>query len=96
MVVNDSPSVDPTMAPSSFPTATTEKKSQSNKGISHSNVILASVLGSIGGLIVVGSIIGAGAYLGSSAFHGGGSAAVPQTDIPLHEMHALVPGSEAV
>jgi hypothetical protein len=35
------------------------KKSQSNNGISHSNLILASVLGGIGSLIILGLIIGA-------------------------------------
>jgi hypothetical protein len=95
MLASGSPSVDPTMALSSFPTASIGEKSQSNNGISHSNLILASVLGSIGGLIILGLIIGAVVYLVSTVFRERDTVAVPQTDIPK-EMHVLVPGSEAV
>jgi hypothetical protein len=84
-----SPTVNPTMTPSSFPTTLTGKKNQSkNNGISHSNLILASVLGSIGGLIVVGSIIGGIVYL-TSPHPSGGSAALPQNELPMQEMNPL-------
>jgi hypothetical protein len=89
-----SPSVNPSMALSSFPTTPFAKKSDSN-GISRSNVILASVLGSIGGLIVVGLIVGAAVYLVSTmSSSSGGSVPAPEKDIPLQDFNALVPGSE--
>jgi hypothetical protein len=87
------PSIEPTLTPSSFPTTPFSKNSQSN-GLSRSNVILASVLGSIGGLIVLGLIVGAAVYLVSN-INRGGSDAVPENGIPLPELHALVPDSEA-
>jgi hypothetical protein len=93
-----SPSVDPTIAPSSFPTTPFVKKSQSN-GISQSNVILASVLGSIGGLIVLGLIVVAAVYFASTIFRGGsggGGVASPEDGLPMPELHALVSDSEVV
>jgi hypothetical protein len=89
--VSASPSVEPTLAPSSFPTTQVAKKSNSN-GMSRSNVILASVLGSIGSLIVLGLIVGATMYFVSTLSTGsGGSHAVPEA-----ELHTLVPDSEVV
>jgi hypothetical protein len=85
------PSVDPTNAPSSFPTTPFSKNSQSNN-LSRSNMILACVLGSIGGLIVLGLIVGV--YLVSTSDRG--RSAAPENGISLPELHALVPDEEAV
>jgi hypothetical protein len=87
---SNSPTVRPTIsaAPSVNPTTsypTTPKKSQSNNGISHSNLILASVLGSIGGLIILGLIIGAVVYFVMPHLSSGNTA-VPQHDRPMQEI----------
>jgi hypothetical protein len=78
--VSASPSVEPTLAPSPSPTTPSANKSESD-GMSRSNVILASVLGSIGGLIVIGAVV----YL-VSTISSGGSAAVPNNDKQLTEL----------
>jgi hypothetical protein len=74
-----SPSVDPTVASSSFPTTPFGKNSESNNN-SNSKVMLVSVLGVIGGLIVVGLVVVAAVY-GVSAISRGGRSAVPDNDI---------------
>jgi hypothetical protein len=89
-----SPSVEATLVSSPFPTTPVAKRSQSN-GSSSSKVVLTSVLGSIGGLIVVGLVAVAAVYVVSKVVRGG-SVAVPQDDVPLHDMHALGPDSEVV
>jgi hypothetical protein len=91
--ISASPSVQPTLAPSSFPTTPFVKKSQSND-MSRSNVILASVLGSIGGLIVLGLLVGAAVYLVSTHSSGGGT--VTEIGITLPELHGVTPDSEVV
>jgi hypothetical protein len=91
-----SPSGAPTIAPSPLPTTPFVKKSQSSGGISHSNLILASVLGSIGGLIVLGLIVGVAVYFSSTLFGGGSGVASPEDGLPLPELHAATPGSEVV
>jgi hypothetical protein len=89
-----SPTVDPTAASSSYPSTAFGKKSQPNDK-SNSKVILASVLGAIGGLIVVGLVAGGAVYV-VSAISRGGSTAVPNNDIPLPELHSLVPADSEV
>jgi hypothetical protein len=84
----------PTLTSSSFPTTPYGKESQSN-GTSRSNVMLVSVLGSIGGLIVLGLIVLGAVYLASTLFRGG-SASVPKDDLHLKDLHTRVPDSEAV
>jgi hypothetical protein len=87
-----SPSVDSTLASSSFPTTPFSKNSQSSNGNSRSNVILTSVLASIGGLIVLGLVVGAAVSLVSRIFR----TSAPEDGIHMPGKHALVPGSETV
>jgi hypothetical protein len=61
------------------------------------------VLGSIGGLIVLGLIVVAAVYFTSTIFRGGsggggggGGVASPEDGLPMPELHALVSDSEVV